>query len=152
MANINWITTRKHLTAKRVDADLRRLIANKSGDAGSVTVPDCPKHPDDHLGFWMIDIPFKGLSAGTSVTLVNRNRITFKPNSYEVSNWLETWLRNELGVLYNGMCGGEHDDKRWAPDNTKYITYRLYVERMHSHWTSKDRSMLLDGLGKMVDR
>ena len=152
MANVTWITTRKHLTAERVGKDMRRLVAEKFGDAGKVTVPDCPDHPDDPPGFWDVVVPFEELDAGCSVTLKTRNRVTFKAFGYEISDWFGTWLRNELGVLYGGMCGGEDADARWEPDNTKYRTYRQYVETMHHRWRPEDRAHLLEGLGEMVDR
>ena len=128
MSNVNWFTTRKHMKPAQIGSDIIELLESKFSGLYEIQ-PFGSK-------YWDVSIRANGEYYGsTSITYVNRNRITFKPGGLDYSSYLEGWLRSELATKYNGMCGGEFDPKeRWKPNPSRYSTYRSYFLEMHPRW------------------
>lgn len=127
MSNVNWITFDKPRTVKEIEAALREVITKRFGN------PDRLVYQGN--GYWDYDdvlVCGKNIRHGVSIKTKGRKKVEFKSGATIESDWMEFVLRTELGVLFDAMCGGEHDeDAAWKPDPTKFPTFDAYFQKFY---------------------
>lgn len=121
MSNINWIKFKTVRTAKEIDAALREVITKRFGD------PECLIYRMG--GYWDYNSRTHG---GVGIKTKGKKRVEFKPGAEPKSEYAEFVIRSELGVLYDGMCGGEFDpEAEWEPNPAKYPTLENYITKFY---------------------
>jgi hypothetical protein len=122
--NVNWITFRKPVTAKKVLEDLTVIINRRFGLFGAVLKTSLKTEYSDK-GYWEFNHEDFGY---VSITQTSGRRITFKAGADD--SYAETVLRTELGALYDGMCASEGVEGRWKPEPEKYSSREAYEREM----------------------
>ena len=130
MANHGFVTTRKHLTVEKIDADIRRLAAHYFGPAAAAEGPeDC----DGMLASWWIYFNDDD-NEGFSVWLMTKRKLEFRHplGSYGLRRWGQQIFTEELAAKYEGRISDQGWEGYERPDVEKINTYRKWVDLMLS--------------------
>lgn len=120
--NHSFLTLRnKTFKPDIVDFQLRKIVSEKWGTAFIIERNDT---------FWEVKHPTEpGL--GTSLWIETSRKLEFRRGYKQFASWVESYIRESLGIYFGAICGDEGIPDRWKPDPTKFPDYKSYFELLH---------------------
>lgn len=129
MANHGFVTTRKHLTGEKVDADLRVIVNRRFGNDFVVEYI-----PHWEQGGWKIkpsgDSPW---FFEFTLWLAKRGTLEFRHPRSGWAYWAQQTIQDELAILYNGTISDEGVFEKWKVKKIEYPTYESWFKMLNSH-------------------
>ncbi len=137
MSNHTWMRTRRNLSAKQVDEDIREIAARRFKGLAEIKREDFSSST-----CWTLSFPCtletekeRGHKYSWSFELWLRGKHQLEwPNQYDGEHDWMWWASNcvmaeELAKRYNGFLSGDDDPREHSkPHPKKYQTFALWVE------------------------
>ena len=150
MANHGYVTTKKHMSIEKIDADLREFISRHCGGVATV---EGPFDISDELAGWLVKF-LDDDYATFQVWLHTRRKLELPhPMGANVPYWAQTLFQHEMAAKYNGRVSDDGYEGHAKTDPDRINTYTKYVDLMLSHLTSKRAKAACRGMyNAFIDR
>ena len=132
MANHGYISSKKNINKKLVQADLQEI--NERRFKGKLSIAEMPADKPTAKGNWYISYQWNGdeYYAVFHIWVVSVRKLEHR-HTHNWGFYIELVFAEELGAKYGGRCTDEGFSGGWKPEPTKYPSYQAWLDIKYEH-------------------